>query len=90
LTSSGEHIFAVRKLGDSYTAEEYLEAVEDARAARRGEEYADRVLGEEDESATHEGADLLKAAEADLRAHGIEPDSATYRQLAAALVRCST
>src|SRR2546430_12099891 len=36
LISTGEHIYAVRKLGESYTAEENLKAVDLARAAGRG------------------------------------------------------
>jgi hypothetical protein len=88
IISSGEHISAIRKLGDTYSVEQYLEAIEDARAARRGEEYADTVLGKEDEPATDDGADILEAALADLKASGV--DSPTYQQLADALVRVSS
>jgi hypothetical protein len=88
--SSWEHTLAVASLGSEYDAEEYLKAIETIRATGKAERYVDQVLGKKDEPDTDDGADVLKAAEADLRAHGIEPDSATYRQLAAALVRVSS
>jgi hypothetical protein len=43
LISSGEHIAAVCKLGDNYTAEEYLEAVDLARTAARRRELCGRL-----------------------------------------------
>ena len=47
VVSAGEHIYAVRTLGESYSAEEYVEAINHARARGAGEEYATRVLGPE-------------------------------------------
>jgi hypothetical protein len=51
LISSGEHLFAVGKLkelgvGDDYTVEQYLAAVELGRELGAGEAYANKALGE--------------------------------------------
>jgi hypothetical protein len=99
LISSGEHIFAVAKLkelgvGDTYTPEAYLKAIELAREVRAGERYAARVLGTEasddvvsglDESEV--GAEAMVRAAADLRGRGINPAAASCAQLRDALVR---
>jgi hypothetical protein len=93
LISSGEHIYAVRKLGDSYSPDEYLEAVDLARASGAGEHYADRVLGVDVEEllrGVEEKVDVVQAAEATLRRRGIDPDVATYQQYADALVEASS
>jgi hypothetical protein len=93
LISSGEHIYALRRLGKpSYSAEEYLEAVERSRDAGDGQAYADAALGPDPDLALTGEADpdeLIKAVEADLRSHRIEPDQATYQQYADALARVS-
>jgi hypothetical protein len=74
LISAGEHIYAVRKLGDTYSPEQYLEAVELARAGKAGERYADAVLGPETVTATEEpdptGTELHEAALKILSAKG--------------------
>jgi hypothetical protein len=74
LVSSGVHIGALRRLGDSYSADEYLTAVEAARDAGDGERYADSVLGPEIGSTESEpdptGAELHAAALAILTAKG--------------------
>jgi hypothetical protein len=92
LVSSGEHIHALCRLGTSYSAEEYLQAVELAREVGAGESYADRVLGPDLDtllSATEQDDDVIEAAHRDLRQHGIDPDAASYEQLASALARVS-
>jgi len=94
LVSSGEHIYAVRRLGETYSVEAYLEAVELARDAGEGECYADRVLGATDFDALLRGVEddgeaIVRAAESDLRARGIDPTTATYREYAEALSRVS-
>ena len=67
ITSAGEHLAAVLKLGDSYTVEEYLEAIDLARAKGAGALYADRVLGADADSVLRgveeAGDDVVKAAE---------------------------
>lgn len=45
LVSSGEHIYAVRRLGENYSDAEYLRAIQAARDVEAGERYADSVLG---------------------------------------------
>jgi hypothetical protein len=73
--SSAEHTLAVARLGtDSYSVEEYLLAIDMIRATGRAEEYVDKVLGAEPDSAATEtdaiGADLHTAALAILAAKG--------------------
>src|SRR5947207_10362500 len=93
LISSGEHVYALRRLGKpSYSPEEYLQAVEAARDAGDGERYADAVLGPNLDtllSSTEQDDDVIGAAHRDLRQRGVDPDSATYEQLASALARVS-
>jgi hypothetical protein len=93
LISSGEHIHAVRKLGSSYSAEQYLEAVTEARELGAGEEYATACIGPDVDALLTAVADsdddLIKAAEAELRRRGIDPAKATYGQYADALSRVS-
>jgi len=92
LTSSGEHIHAIRKLGSSYDAEQYLEAVTEARDVGAGERYADAVLGPDLDmilSATEQDDDVIEGAHRDLRQRGVDPDSASYQQLADALAKVS-
>jgi len=45
LEGAGEHICAVLRLGDNYTAREYIDAITAAREAGVGEAYANHVLG---------------------------------------------
>ena len=94
LISSGEHVYALRRLGKpSYSPEEYLAAVEAARDAGDGERYADAVLGPDLDtllSSTEQDDDVIEAAHRDLRQRGIDPDSASYEQLRDALVRCAS
>jgi hypothetical protein len=91
LVSTGEHIAAETVLrGTRYTAEDYIRAVDLARAEGLGEAYAERVAGPdpEDEAAVAEqerGEALVRSAESRLRRRGINPDSASYQQFAAAL-----
>jgi hypothetical protein len=92
LVSSGEHIHAIRKLGSSYDAESYLQAVTEARELQAGERYADACLGPDLDkflSATEQDDDVIEAAHRDLRQRGVDPESATYEQLASALARVS-
>jgi hypothetical protein len=94
LISSGEHLAAVCKLGDNYSPEEYLEAVDLARTAGAGESYADACLGVDVDSvlrgvAEDDGEAIVRAAEASLRSRGINPAKASYREFADALVRVS-
>jgi len=73
LTSTGVHIGAMRRLGESYSAEEYLTAVQAAQDAGDGEAYATAVLGSEPINATADdptGADLHEAAIRILTAKG--------------------
>jgi hypothetical protein len=70
LVSSGVHIGALRRLGDSYSADEYLTAVEAARDAGDGERYATAVLGPETATPDPTGADLHAAALRILSAKG--------------------
>jgi len=83
LVSSGVHIGAVRRLGSSFSATEYLAAVEAARVAGDGEAYATAVLGPEIITATEEsdptGADLHAAAVRILTAKG-KADNYTARE----------
>jgi len=94
LVSTGLHLYALRRIGkQSYSAEEYLEAAEAAREAGDGERYADQVLGPDVDallSATEQDDDVIEAAHRDLRQRGVDPESASYEQLAAALARVST
>lgn len=94
LISSGVHIGAVRRLGETYSTEEYLGAVEAARAAGDGERYADAVLGADVDEllrGVEEGGDVVvRAAEGSLRDRGIDPTAATFEQYRAALVRASS
>jgi hypothetical protein len=66
LVSSGVHIGALRRLGTIYSADEYLTAVDAARAAGDGERYATAVLGPELVSTESQpdpgGADLHERA----------------------------
>jgi hypothetical protein len=93
LVSTGLHLYALRRIGkNSYSPEEYLMAAEAAREAGDGEAYADRVLGPDLDmllSATEQDDDGIEAAHRDLRERGVDPEDATYEQLAAALVRVS-
>jgi hypothetical protein len=95
LVSSGEHIYAVCKLGDSYSVAEYLEAVDLARAAGAGERYADACLGVDVDSVLRgvdqdSGEATVRAAESNLRRRGVDPSTATYRQFADALAEVSS
>ena len=94
LISSGVHIGAIRRLGDSYSADEYLAAVEAAQAAGDGEAYADACLGVDADSvllgvAEDGGEATVRAAESLLRGRGVDPAKASYREFAAALVEVS-
>jgi hypothetical protein len=94
LVSTGEHVYAIRRLGDSYTAEEYLRAVKAARDAGDGEAYADAVLGVDVDSVlrgvTEKGGEVtVRAAESLLRGRGVDPATASYREFADALIEVS-
>ena len=95
LVSSGIHLGAVRRLGSSsYDVDEYLAAVEAARDAGDGEQYADRVLGIDVDAIItgteqDSGEETVRAAERLLRSRSIDPKKASYRQFAAALVEVS-
>jgi hypothetical protein len=93
LESTGLHVAAIRRLPLSYSAEEYLAALDLARATCAGERYADMCLGVDVDSLLREveeaGDDVVRAAEANLRRRGIDPDAATYQQYADALVEAS-
>jgi hypothetical protein len=98
LISSGEHLYAICRLGDNYTVEQFLEAVTEAREVNAGERYADSVLGPDSETITataepdptdDDGEATVRAAEANLRRRGIDPAKATYAEFAAALERVS-
>jgi hypothetical protein len=90
LVSTGEHIGAIRRLGSSYSAEEYLSAVMDAREVGDGEAYATAVLGSERVIATTNsepdptGADVYAKALANLKERGVHEPS--YEQLRDALL----
>jgi hypothetical protein len=94
LISTGLHIGATHRLGDSYSNAEYMEAVDAARKAGDGERYADRVLGVDVGSLLHgvedDGEAVIRAAESRLRDRGIDPRKATYREYADALVGVSS
>lgn len=95
LISSGQHIGAVRRLGETYSTEEYLVAVEAARDARDGERYADAVLGPDVDAIVtgtqrDGGEELVRAAERRLRRRGIDPVKATYREFSDALAARSS
>jgi hypothetical protein len=95
LVSSGEHVGALRRLGETYSTEEYLVAVEAARDAGDGDRYADAVLGTDVDDlllgveSDDEGDAVVRAAEASLRRRGVDPAKASYREYAAALVEAS-
>jgi hypothetical protein len=92
LKSTGVHLGAVRRLGSSYTDEEYVEAVERARDAGDGERYASTVLGPDVDDVVRgveEEDDLMTAAAAVLKDRGISLDDATQGQLRDALVAVS-
>jgi hypothetical protein len=94
LISSGEHIHAIRKLGNSYTAEQYLQAVTEAREVDAGARYADACLGPDVDlllTGTEDEDDATMALVAsDLKARGIDLESASYEQLRDSLVRLSS
>jgi hypothetical protein len=89
LIGSGEHAAAVCKLGDSYSPEQYLEALDLARATGAGERYADACLGSPaDDSLTAVDQDIYDRAMTLLAKRGVhEP---TYSELADALVQVTT
>jgi len=89
LASCGEHLGALRRLPRTYSAEEYLGALQLAREAGDGETYVVRCLGEAAEDDVVEvGADVHERALTLLAKRGVhDPD---YKQLAAALVEVST
>ena len=95
MVSSAEHTLAVAALAtDTYTAEEYMEAVEHVRATGRAERYADHVLGITDvdellRGVEGKGETIVRAAEAKLRSRGIDPATASYAEYADALVQVS-
>jgi len=93
LVSCGEHIYAIRRLGDSYGPEEYLHAVQAARDAGDGERYADACLGVDVDSllrgVAEGGAATVRAAESLLRGRGVDPARASYREFADALIAVS-
>jgi hypothetical protein len=93
LISSGQHIGAIRRLGETYSTEEYLRAVEAARDAEDGERYADAVLGADVEDllrGAEDGGDaVVRAAESLLRGRGVDPDTASYYTFARALAEVS-
>jgi hypothetical protein len=94
LISSGEHVHAIRKLGSSYSAEDYLQAVSEARELGAGEQYADACIGVDVEAlltGTEDADDeTIALAARDLKARGIDLQSATYQQLADALIRVTS
>ena len=90
LVSSGEHLYAVRKLGSNYSVEQYLELVEFARAVGAGEDYANSCLGP-DVDALLKGVEagddeVVSAVEASLKRRGIDPASATFEEYRDAFV----
>jgi len=94
LISSGEHVGAIRRLGGSYSVEEYLLAVQAARDAGDGVAYADAVLGVDVDSVlrgvSEDGGEAtVRAAEQLLRDRGVDPVTASYREFAAALAEVS-
>jgi hypothetical protein len=96
LISTGVHLGAIRRLGSSYTADEYLAAVDAAQAARDGEAYADACLGVEVDAllrgveSEDDGEAVVRAAEANLSRRGVDPRKATYGQYRDALVEASS
>jgi hypothetical protein len=95
LISSGEHIGAIRRLGDDYTDAEYVEAVTAARAAGDGAAFADACLGV-DVDALLRGVEsdddseaVVRAAESSLRRRGIDPARASFAEYRDALVEVS-
>jgi hypothetical protein len=79
IVSSGVHIGALRRLGSSYTDDEYLAAAAAALDARDGERYAAAVLGDEETEPDPTGADLHEAAIRILTAKG-KADTYTARE----------
>jgi restriction endonuclease Mrr len=68
--------------------------VEHIRTTGRAESYADRVLATVDidvllRGVEDDGKAIVRAAESDLRARGVNPATATYREYAEALSRVS-
>jgi hypothetical protein len=64
LISTGEHMFAVAKMeelrvGDSYSPEAYLKAVELGRELGAGEAHARKVLGETSDDDVVSGVGVL-------------------------------
>jgi hypothetical protein len=95
MLSTGVHIGAVRRLGETYSTEEYLVAVERARDAGDGEAYANRVLGVDADELIRgveqdDGNAIVLAAERSLRRRGVDPKKATYQEYADALAQVSS
>jgi hypothetical protein len=95
LVSSGEQIAAVLMLGSDYTHEQYIEAIEAARKRGAGERYANALLeldadaivtGVEQDA----GEEIVRAAERQLRARGVDPRTASYREFADALLEVAS
>jgi hypothetical protein len=94
LISSGEHIGAIRRLGDDYTDAEYVEAITAARAAGDGTSFADACLGVDVDALLRgveedDGSAIVRAAESSLRRRGIDLKAASYAEYRAALVEVS-
>jgi hypothetical protein len=91
--STGQHIGAVRRLGETYSNEEYAAAVEAASLAGDGERYADAVLGADVDAllrGVEDGGDaVVRAAESLLRGRGVDPATASYHTFARALAEVS-
>jgi len=90
--STGQHIGATRRLGETYSNQEYLAAVEAASLAGDGERYADAVLGGDVDNLLRgivEEDDLMTSATAVLKDRGISLEDATQGQLRDALVQVS-
>jgi|RhiMethySRZTD1v2_1073278.scaffolds.fasta_scaffold55097_3 hypothetical protein len=89
LASSAEHLFAVLKLGDNYTNDEYIKAVTAARKLGVGEAYVDKVAGPDVDAllggVVEDEDEVLRAVEARLRDRGIEPKAASYDEYSDAL-----
>jgi hypothetical protein len=95
LASSGEHVYAVLKLGDDYTREEYIAAITAAREIGVGEAYANKVLGTDVDALVRgveqdNGEAIVRAAERSLRRRGVDPRKASYQEYAGALVQASS
>jgi hypothetical protein len=88
LKSSGEHVYAVRRLPEKYSVDDYLAAITRAREVCAGEAYADAVLGKSDEESETVGQELLDRAMADLKSRGVHDPS--YQELARALEEVSS